>query len=120
MWGFQDRFSSRISPRNLIVGVLLISMLRNLIESGMFGIIFLLDLKIVKVDLSVLSVILFAENQVFKAFIINLPVEISSSILLQWKKEFVSSAKIRKLPRGEQLGRSFMKIRDTTRYRPGL
>ena len=113
MCGFQDRFSSRIRPRNLIVGVLLISMLRNLSEFGRLGIIFLLDLKIVKVDLSVLSVILFAENQVFKAFIINLPVEISSSILLQWKKIFVSSAKILKLPRGEQFGRSLMKIKNS-------
>ena len=88
------------------MGVILISILRNLIEFGRLGIIFLLDLKIVNVDFSVLRIILFAENQVFSEVIIHFTVEISSSILLQWKKAFVSSANILKCPRGQQLGRS--------------
>ena len=81
-------------------------------ESGRLGIIFLLDLKIVKVDFSALRVILFAEDQVFSEIIINLPVEISSSILLHWKKALVSSAKILKLPMGQQFGRSLMNIKN--------
>ena len=73
--------------------------------------IFLLDLKIVKVDLSVFRVILFAENHEFKAVIIILPVDFSSSIFLKWKKTLVSSAKILKYPYGQQFGKSFMKRR---------
>ena len=72
-------------------------------EFGRLGIIFLLNLKIVKLDLSVLRVILFAENQVFSEIIINLPVEIRSSKLLQWKLAFVSSAKIQKFNKNIRL-----------------
>ena len=108
---FHVRFSSRIRPKNVIEGVLLISKSMNLIESGRFGIIFLLDLKIVKVDLSVFKVILLEVNHSLRAVIIILPVEIRSPMFLQWKNTFVSSAKILKLPSGLQLGRSLMKMR---------
>ena len=89
----------------------MISQSWNLSDSGKFGIIFLLDLKIVKVDLSVFNVILLELNHVLRAVIILFPFEISSSMFLQWKKTLVSSTKILKLPSGLQLGKSLMKMR---------
>ena len=56
---------------------------------GKLATIFLLDLKIVKVDLSVFRVILLAVNQEFNAVIIILPIEISSFIVLSSSVDFV-------------------------------
>ena len=73
--------------------------------------IFCFVLKIVKEDLSVLRVNLLAENQECSSVIIILAFSISSSIELQWKNTFVSSAKILTLPVGQQLGRSLINKR---------
>ena len=66
--------------------------------AGKLLMIFCFVLKIVKEDLSVLKVNLLAENQECSSVIIILAVSISSSIELQWKNTFVSSAKILTLP----------------------
>ena len=72
--------------------------------------IFCFVLKIVKEDLSVLRVNLLAENQECSSVIIILAVSISSSIELQWKNTFVSSAKILKSPSLHELAISSMYI----------
>ena len=67
------------------------------------------DLNMVKEDLSVFNVSLFARNHELREIIMFLQTLISSSILPPCTKTFVSSAKILKLPRWQQLGRSFIK-----------
>ncbi|CAL4131877.1 unnamed protein product, partial [Meganyctiphanes norvegica] len=90
---------------------LFILQFKNSMWSGRLGIINLLVLNIVNDVLSVFNVILLAVNQELSSIIIVLPIKISSSEFLQWKKTLVSSANILNLPKGQQLGRSFIKIR---------
>ena len=71
----------------------------------------MLDLKIVKDDLSALRVSLFALNQFVSCVIMILPLDIMSFMLLLWKKIVVSSAKSLVLPSGQQIGRSLIKRR---------
>ena len=111
IWLFQVKCSSSIMPRNLMSGALLISWFRNSILSGRLGIVFLLDLKIVKDDSSALRVSLFALNQFMSCIIMILPLDIMSFMLLLWKKIVVSSAKSLVLPSGQQIGRSLIKRR---------
>ena len=76
---------------------------------GGISILFLGDLNMVKEDLSVFSVSLFARNHVLREIMMFLLAMISSSILSPCTKTFVSSAKILTFPRGQQFGRSFIK-----------
>ena len=73
-----------------------------------FGIliIFLGDLNMVKEDLSAFKISLFARNYELSEIMMFLQALISSSILSPCIKTFVSSAKILKLPRGQQFGKS--------------
>ena len=76
---------------------------------GGISIHFLDDLNMVKEDLSVFSVSLFARNHELREIIMFLPGIISLSILSPHTKTFVSSAKILTFPRRLQFGRSFIK-----------
>ena len=111
MWLFQVRFSSRITPRNLLWDVLFICCPLKTMESGRLRINFLLDLKIVKEDLSELRVNLLALNQVVNCNIMFFPLKFMSLMLLQWKNIVVSSAKSLTLPSGQQLGKSLINKR---------
>ena len=115
MWLFQVRFSSRITPRNLLCDVLFICWPLNSMESGKLRINFLLDLKIVKEDLSELRVNLLALNQVVNCNIMFFPLKFMSLMLLQWKNIVVSSAKSLTLPSGQQLGKLLMNKRKRSR-----
>ena len=81
IWLLKVRFSSRVMPRNLLCVDLLIFWPRNSILSGILWIIFLLDLKIVKEDLSAFRVSLLALSHVVNCVIIILPVAVISVIL---------------------------------------
>ena len=111
MWLFQVRFSSRVTPRNLLWDVLFICCPLKTMESGRLRINFLLDLKIVKEDLSELRVNLLALNQVVNCNIMFFPLKFMSLMLLQWKNIVVSSAKSLTLPSGQQLGKSLINKR---------
>ena len=111
MWLFQVKFSSMITPRNLMCEVLQISWLWNLILSGWLVMFFWLDLNIVNEDLSAFRVSLLALNQFVKWVIIIFVVETISFMLLLWKKIVVSSAKSLVFPSGQHFGKSLIKIR---------
>ena len=71
----------------------------------------MLDLNIVKDDLSAMRVSLLALNQYVSCVIMIFPLDTISLMLLLWKKIVVSSAKSLVLPSGQHLGKSFIKRR---------
>ena len=108
------KFSSSVIPRNFIWVVLFSCLSRKAIWSGRFCTFFLLDLKIVKEDLSAFKVSLLALNHDDNWVIMILAISIMLSILSLWKNMVVSSEHILTLPEGKHVERSLMNDRKSS------